>query len=237
MIDGGVLVVDKPPGMTSHDVVKRIRRILKMKRVGHAGTLDPDARGVLVILLGKTTKKSASLSADVKKYRAEMTLGIETDTLDGSGQIVKSKEVKGINADKIREVFREFTGTITQRPPLISAVKVGGTPLYKLARRKPDIDIKPSERKIKIFKLEMLKMKDAKGKHPRVVFDVECSKGTYIRSLCADVGNRLGVGAHLSKLTRLASGRFSLEEAHSLEEIEKLVRNNQIAQALVEGEI
>lgn len=236
MIESGILIIDKPSGMTSHDVVNRIRKILKMKKVGHAGTLDPDATGVLVILLGKATKKSALLSGATKKYRAEMVLGIETDTLDSSGKILSSKEVKGISVDKMKKVLTEFTGIITQRPPLVSAIKMGGTPLYKLVRQNRNIDIEPPTRKVNIFKLEMLEIKEEKSKHPRITFDVECSKGTYIRSLCADIGNRLGVGAHLAKLVRLASGKFSLEEAHSLKEIERLADAGQISQAIVEGE-
>lgn len=232
----GILIVDKPAGMTSHDVVNRIRRALKIQRVGHAGTLDPDATGVLVILLGKATKKSALFSAATKNYLAEMVLGIETDTLDSSGKILSSKEVRGLNADRVEKVLSEFTGTIIQRPPLVSAIKIGGTPLYKLVRQKQDVGIKPPKRKVKIFKLEMLEIKEEKSKHPRIVFNVECSKGTYIRSLCRDIGNRLGVGAHLAKLIRLASGKFSLKDAHSLEDIEQLANTNRISQAIVEGE-
>lgn len=237
MISSGILVIDKPSGMTSHDVVNRIRKVLKVKKVGHAGTLDPDATGVLIILVGKTTKKSALLSSATKKYRAEMVLGIETDTLDSSGKILRSKEVDRIDTNEIKKAFQEFTGTITQKPPLISAIKVGGTPLYKLVRQKQKIDIKPPERQVTIFQLRVLEVKEKDSTHPRIVFEVECSKGTYVRSLCADIGNRLGVGATLDKLVRLASGKFSLKNAHSLEEIEQLAKADRLSQALVEGEI
>jgi tRNA pseudouridine55 synthase len=225
----GVLVVDKPPGKTSHDIVQEIRRILKMKRVGHAGTLDPDATGVLVVLVGEGTKISSILLSEKKKYQGEMVLGIETDTFDSSGQVTADREVKNVSRGDLERVFQEFVGTIRQVPPRISAVKVRGTPLYKLARQgKP---VKPLSRKVQILRLNLLDFK--KNKNPVVSFEVECSKGTYIRSLVSDIGTRLGCGAHLKKLIRTSSGNFTLDEAHTIDEIRKAAQGDRLKEVLI----
>lgn len=225
----GVLIINKPPGKTSHDVVQEIRRILKAKRVGHAGTLDPDVTGVLVILIGEGTKIASILLSEIKKYRGEMVLGVETDTLDSSGQVIAHREIRNISRSDLERVFREFVGTIRQVPPQISAVKVQGTPLYKLARQgKP---VKPPSRKVQILHLNLLDFK--KNKNPVVSFEVECSKGTYIRSLVSDIGTRLECGAHLKKLIRTSSGNFTLDEAYTINEIRKVAQDDRLKEVLI----
>lgn len=214
----GVLIVDKPSGKTSHDVVQEIRRIFKTRRVGHAGTLDPDATGVLVVLVGEATKISSILLSETKKYRGEMVLGIETDTLDSSGRITAQREVGDISRSDLERIFQEFLGTISQLPPQISAVKVGGKPLYKSARQGKSV--KAPKRNVKIFNLKLLDF--TKNKNPVASFEVECSKGTYIRSLVSDMGKRLACGAHLRGLVRISSGNFTLSDAHTMGEIQRM---------------
>lgn len=215
----GVLIVDKPAGKTSHDVVQEIRRIFKTRQVGHAGTLDPDATGVLVVLVGEATKISSILLSETKKYRGEMVLGIETDTFDSSGRITAQNEAGDISRDDLERVCKQFVGTIEQIPPPVSAVKFQGTPLYKLTRQGKSVKV--PKRKVKIFHLKVLDFK--KNKNPVASFEVECSKGTYIRSLVSDIGKRLGCGAHLGNLVRTSSGNFTLSDTHTIDEIRKIV--------------
>ncbi len=206
----GVLVIDKPTGVTSHDVVDFIRERFDVRKVGHAGTLDPMATGVLVILIGKATKTSITFSQDDKEYIATLFLGTRTDTQDSTGKVVEEKPVNGLDIDAAREAFGSFLGEIEQVPPMVSAKKYKGKKLYEIARRGKVVPRKPS--KIKIHDIELLDFK-----LPEIIFRVSCSKGTYIRTLCEDVGKKLQYPAHLSKLTRTRSGRFSIEEACALE--------------------
>lgn len=208
----GILIVDKPKGMTSHDVVDFIRRRFGLKKVGHAGTLDPMATGVLVMLVGKATKSSGRLMAHDKEYDAEMILGQVSDTGDGWGRLTATDSHIDLRPEAIRRVFMDFTGDIEQSPPMYSAVKYEGKKLYELARKGIIVDVKP--RKVNISKLEILKIS-----LPQVEFKVSCSKGTYIRQLCVDIGSRLGCGAHLSKLRRTRSGDFSIDQALPLDRI------------------
>lgn len=237
MIESAVLIVDKGPEMTSHDVVDRVRRLAGHRRVGHAGTLDPDATGVLVILIGRATKLSSALAGDDKVYRGDVVLGIETDTLDASGRRVAEKAVKAVDRAELARVFSSFTGRIMQTPPIVSAIKVRGTPLYKLARRNMDTDIKPPMREVTIRRLTLLEVTQEDTPHPIVRFEVECSKGTYVRSLAADIGRALGCGGHLDKLVRLRSGRFTIEQAHSLDELEGLAKAGRLEEALLQVEV
>lgn len=210
----GIFNILKPTGMTSHDVVSRIRRITKIKKVGHTGTLDPNASGVLPICIGKATKISEYILNKEKAYRAELILGIETDTLDSFGEIIKKSCSQRFSDEEIFQVFKTFEGEIVQIPPIYSAIKVNGRKLYDLARSgEKDIEIKP--RNVFIKNIEIISIDNNK-----ILFDVVCSKGTYIRSLCRDIGQKLGVGAYMSFLLRTASGNFKLEDTVTLEELE-----------------
>jgi tRNA pseudouridine55 synthase len=209
----GFLVIDKPPGWTSHDVVAKVRRAAGGKaapRVGHAGTLDPIATGVLVVCLGAATRLSEWATADDKRYLAEVRLGIETDTYDADGTVVAERPV-AVSAERVEAALADLRGTIEQLPPAHSAIKVGGRRLYDLARRGEAVDV--PARTVTIHELTLL---DLEG--PRLRLDVRCSKGTYVRSLAHDLGRRLGCGAHLSGLRRTASGPFTLAQAHRLDE-------------------
>ncbi len=197
----GVIVIDKPAGKTSHDVVLDVRRALGIKKVGHTGTLDPLATGVLPVCVNEATKLAGFLAGDKKEYRAVMLLGVTTDTLDIEGSITGQSD-KVVSGEEVRSVMMRMTGTMSQVPPAYSAVKHCGKPLYKWARKGVFPDLKPRE--IKIFSLIVENIS-----FPAVTFRVACSKGTYIRSLCADIGEALGTGACLSGLRRLQSGIFS----------------------------
>ncbi len=208
----GILLVNKPTGMTSHDVVNRIRKILHTKKVGHCGTLDPDATGVLVLCIGKATKALQFLMSETKVYQATLFLGTATDTYDSSGQIMEEKAFHGVR--DVEETLQSFIGKQQQIPPIYSAIKVHGKKLYEYARNQEHVDIQP--RTIMIEKIELISQQDQS-----ITFQVKCSKGTYIRSLCVDIGKKLGYPAHMTHLIRLASGEFYLEDCYSLEDIEQ----------------
>lgn len=208
----GILLVNKPAGMTSHDVVNRMRKILHTKKVGHCGTLDPDATGVLVLCIGKATKALQFLMSETKVYQATLFLGTATDTYDSSGQIMEEKAFHGVR--DVEETLQSFIGKQQQIPPIYSAIKVHGKKLYEYARNQEHVDIQP--RTIMIEKIELISQQDQS-----ITFQVKCSKGTYIRSLCVDIGKKLGYPAHMTHLIRLASGEFYLEDCYSLEDIEQ----------------
>ena len=226
----GLINVLKPAGITSHDVVNKIRRLLKITKVGHTGTLDPGVTGVLPICIGKGTKVAQFMTEKVKEYRGELTLGISTNTQDGSGSVIEEKESSHITEEQIRAAFANFVGELEQIPPMVSAVKYKGKRLYELARQGQEVEREP--RKITIFKLEILETKNIGKPHPSILFDVLCSKGTYIRTLCDDIGAALKVGGHMSSLIRTKSGPFDIENAVSLEIIEDYVRNNKLEEIL-----
>ncbi len=211
----GILIINKQSGMTSHDVVARIRRILKTKKVGHTGTLDPDATGVLVACVGEATKLSSFLMATSKEYIAEMELGIKTDSQDSTGKIVSQTKDFSVTLEQAQKALETLTGEISQIPPMVSAVRHRGKKLYELARKGQEVEREP--RPVKIYSLELLDFKP-----PRLRFRVECSKGTYIRTLCSDLGDMLGCGAHQASLTRTRSGPFSIDEALTLSELENM---------------
>jgi len=211
----GVINVLKPPGMTSYEVVAYIRRLLKIKKVGHTGTLDPAAAGVLVICLGKGTKVSRFLLSSAKTYRAEVTLGIRTSTLDAEGEIISREAVCPISEDKVREALRQFIGDIEQIPPMASAIHHQGQRLYELARRGEEVE--RESRKVHIYRLEQIDYRE--GKYPILILEIDCSKGTYVRTLCSDIGEALGWGAYTSFLLRTRVGPFKIEEAVTLEEL------------------
>ncbi len=210
----GVLVVDKPVGLTSHDVVQIIRRGTGIRRAGHTGTLDPRASGVLVILIGPAVRLSEYVSASDKRYQATIRLGSATDTYDSEGRVVSSASVDGITEDHFKKVLESFIGEIEQVPPPFSAVKVKGRKAYEMAREGEEVDLKP--RKIKVYSLEILEWAP-----PEVVIDVYCSSGTYVRSLANDLGQALGTGAHLVGLRRTKSGRFTLRDAVPLRRLKE----------------
>jgi tRNA pseudouridine55 synthase len=213
----GILVVDKPQGLTSHDVVDLIRKRFNLKKAGHAGTLDPMATGVLVVLMGNATKSTGSFLNDDKQYEATMTLGAATDTGDAWGRVTVTGDWKGIGAESLRSAFAGFVGAVEQTPPMYSAVKYKGKKLYELARRGRTVKMKP--RRVTIRNLEVSSVS-----LPEVSFVVTCSKGTYIRQLASDIGDLLGCGAHLSRLRRMRSGRFSIKEAVTIDELKQLNR-------------
>ncbi len=208
----GFLVVDKPSGITSHDVVSFIRRKFNMRRVGHAGTLDPLATGVLIILLGKATKLFDKFSGFDKAYEATLTLGMRTDTADIQGNILNRSPVEGLTNEQIEEAFLRFVGNIEQTPPMVSAVKVNGKRLYKLARK--GIEVKREPRKIRIDLLKVINFS-----LPEVKFYMECSKGTYVRKFAEDVGDVLGCGGCISQIRRTKIGCYTIESAVKLEDV------------------
>jgi tRNA pseudouridine55 synthase len=214
-VTDGLVVVDKPAGWTSHDVVARIRRIYAIRRVGHAGTLDPDATGVLLVGVGRVTRLLRFLSEAGKTYRGEVVFGVATDTLDASGTVTERREML-VGRGEVEAAAKAFVGEIDQLPPMVSAVKVGGQRLYELHRQGQEAERRP--RRIRIDRLEVEAFQD--GPFPRATICVECGSGTYIRSLAADLGAHLGGPAHLAWLRRLVAGPFTLAEAHGLEEVE-----------------
>jgi tRNA pseudouridine55 synthase len=213
----GVLIVDKDKNMTSHDVVDLVRRRFSIKKVGHAGTLDPGATGVLILLLGKATKLSDEFLNQEKEYLATMKLGQKTDTGDSDGKLLENREVR-VAEKKAKEVMAEFLGEIDQVPPMVSAKKVNGRRLYKFARKGIEVQRKPRKVVIKEFEPVNIKL-------PLIEFRVVCSKGTYIRQLAEDVGERLGCGAHLTELRRTRSGSFSVEEAVPFSSLQDMNRD------------
>jgi tRNA pseudouridine55 synthase len=208
----GILLIDKNEAETSYEVVRMVKSALKIKKVGHAGTLDPFATGLLIILLGQGTKLSPFVMSENKVYLATMRLGIETDTLDSTGRVVRKSAVPDLSVKHIREKAEYFVGDIEQTPPLYSAVKYKGTRAYKLARRGQEFVLK--KRTVTIFSLRILSVD-----LPDVTLEVKCSSGTYIRSLAADLGEELGPGGHLKSLRRLACGSFYTEDALCSKEI------------------
>ncbi len=207
----GVLVIDKPCGPTSHDVVSAVRKVLREKKVGHTGTLDPTATGVLPLVLGEATKVARYLSGGDKTYRATLHLGVSTDTLDGAGQVISEREVK-VSEDEVRAVATSFLGEAMQTPPMFSAKKVDGKRLYELARQ--GIEVEREAKRVHIYEIEVLEVS-----LPNVVMDVKCSAGTYVRVLARDIGEKLGTGAYLQQLRRLGAGPFTLTDAIVLQEI------------------
>ncbi len=205
----GIVIIDKPAGKTSHDIVSEVKKILGAKKAGHTGTLDPMATGVLPVCLNEATKLAQFLSGESKEYTATMLLGVKTDTLDGEGKIT-AKSDKAISNEEIKAALAKMVGKISQVPPAFSAVKYGGEPLYKYARK--GVFLKAPAREVEISNITIQEIS-----FPRVTFMIACSKGTYIRQLCSDVGEMLGCGACLIGLRRLRSGFFSEDMAVSLD--------------------
>ncbi|MEY3774215.1 MAG: hypothetical protein RLZZ129_995 [Verrucomicrobiota bacterium] len=211
----GVLLVDKPTDHTSHDVVARLRRKLQMKRIGHAGTLDPMATGLLIMLIGKATKISQYLISLDKEYEGTIELGKVTDSQDAQGQLMETKPVPALTEAELRTAMQGFLGDQYQTPPMYSAIKIDGVPLYKSARKGEEIEREPRFIRVSEFELTRFGL-------PAFDFRLRCSKGTYVRTIAHDLGQRLGCGAHLAALRRTATDRFNIAQALTLDEIEKL---------------
>ena len=213
----GALLVDKPSKLTSHDVVDRIRRHFGFRKVGHCGTLDPAATGLLIIVLERATKLQANLMSEDKTYEGVMQLGTTTDSQDSDGEVLAEKPVPPLTEADIESVLAKFRGDLQQIPPMVSAIKHEGTPLYKLARKGKTVEREP--RLVHIYDLRLLKLD-----LPHVHFRVSCTKGTYVRTLCHDIGETLGCGAHLAELRRTRSGKFDVKDAKPLAELLQLRR-------------
>ncbi|MGH0940775.1 tRNA pseudouridine(55) synthase TruB [Bacillus mycoides] len=224
----GVVLLHKPKGMTSHDCVFKLRKILREKRIGHTGTLDPDVTGVLPICVGRATKIAQFLTSETKTYEGEVTLGFSTTTEDASGEVVEKQDVnRVITRKEVEEVLAELTGTIEQMPPMFSAVKVNGKKLYEYARAGQGVE-RPV-RTITIHEFVLLDEREVfEGENISFRFRVTCSKGTYVRTLAVMIGEKLGFPSHMSHLVRTASGEFLLEDCISFEEIEENVQNGTV---------
>lgn len=209
----GVVPIDKSGGMTSHDVVNRVRRLFGIRRVGHAGTLDPMATGVLVVCLGAATRIAEYLAASRKTYRAAVVFGVTTDTEDSTGHIIAESDASQLTEERLLAILPGFMGAIQQIPPMVSAVHHEGKRLYELAREGIEVERKP--RDVNIHRLELLSF--TPGRNPRAELEIECSAGTYIRTLAADIGQAAAVGAMMDSLQRTQSGRFTLADCSSLE--------------------
>lgn len=224
----GIINIYKEAGFTSHDVVAKMRGILKQKKIGHTGTLDPDAVGVLPVCLGNATKLCDFLTEKEKEYETVLLLGIVTDTQDISGQVLQKKEVD-LDEEQVRNEILSFQGNYDQIPPMYSAIKIDGKRLYELARQGKEV--KREARSVYIHKIEILEMN-----LPRVTMRVHCSKGTYIRTLCHDIGQGLGCGAAMEKLKRTRSGQFTLDSAITLNQLENLRDYNKISEVVISVE-
>lgn len=211
----GVLLVDKPTDHTSHDVIARLRGILKMRRIGHAGTLDPMATGVLVVLLGKATKASQYLMSLDKEYAGTIKLGSVTNTQDAEGEVLETRPVPPLTEVDVKTVMATFVGDQYQLPPMFSAIKIAGVPLYKQARKGEEVEREP--RFIRVSSFDLLRFAS-----PEIDFVLRCTKGTYVRTVAHDLGQKIGCGAHLSSLRRTATGKFTVSQCLTLEQIQAL---------------
>jgi tRNA pseudouridine55 synthase len=215
----GVLLIDKAPDMTSHDVVAIARRALNTKKIGHCGTLDPMATGLLMLVIGRATKIQDLLMSEDKEYEGTITLGVTTSTQDRQGETLETKEVPNFSKDQISAAFDRFIGPFEQIPPMVSAIKKDGVPLYKLARKGVEIVREPRPVHITSYEINRLEL-------PEVDFTVNCSKGFYVRSYAHDIGEILGTGGHLSALRRTRSGKFTLERAVTVDDLKNAPRED-----------
>jgi tRNA pseudouridine55 synthase len=214
----GVLLVDKPAGVTSSDVVVAVRRMFRLRKVGHGGTLDPQATGLLVLLVGRGTKLSGAAMSGDKTYEGTLRLGAATTTQDAEGEVVSGSDPSGVTRERLEALIAsDFTGDLFQTPPMVSAIKVDGVPLYRKARRGEEVAREPRLVHVFSFRIDAFGVPDAR-------FTVRCSKGTYVRTLCHDIGAKLGCGGHLASLRRIRSGRFDVSDAIPLDELRALPR-------------
>ncbi len=224
----GVIIVNKPWGKTSHDMVNFIRRTTGIKKVGHTGTLDPAATGVLPICIGNATKACEYLTAEDKGYKAQVVLGMTTDTLDAEGDVLTEQPIADLTEEIIINTINLFIGEIEQIPPMFSAIKKDGKKLYELARE--GISIDREKRKVKISQIDILSIDLENG---IIEIDVKCSKGTYIRTLCEDIGIKLGCGAYMNKLERTKSGDFTIDESYTADEIKQLADEGRLCDIMI----
>jgi len=215
----GVLLIDKAPDMTSHDVVAIARRALNTKKIGHCGTLDPMATGLLMLVIGRATKIQDLLMSEDKEYEGTMTLGAVTSTQDRQGEVLETREVSAFSAEQIDAAFAAFTGDFDQMPPMVSAIKKDGVPLYKLARKGQTVEREPRPVSVKGYKVTRIAL-------PEIDFTVNCSKGFYVRTYAHDIGEKLGCGGHLSALRRTRSGKFTLDRAVSVADLKNAPRED-----------
>ncbi|ATW24208.1 tRNA pseudouridine(55) synthase TruB [Candidatus Formimonas warabiya] len=225
MTDGFINLL-KPPGMTSHDAVSLMRKILNIKKIGHTGTLDPGVAGVLPLCVGKATRLAEYVTNRPKSYRAEITFGLSTDSQDAYGHVERESACTDLRFEQFLDLIPSFVGEIRQIPPMVSAGRIGGTRLYQLAREGIEVERRP--KLIFIYKIAVFQS-HWHLPNPSVIFDVVCSKGTYIRTLCHDMGEKLGVGAYLSFLIRTQSGPFKIEDSLTIEEITRLAGKNNLS--------
>ena len=223
----GIIVIDKPPKKTSHDMVYFVRRLTGIKKVGHTGTLDPDATGVLPICIGRAPKAADMLTGADKEYETELVLGKTTDTQDASGKVI-SEQTVNVTEKEILDTVSQFIGEITQIPPMFSAIKQDGKKLYELARQ--GISVERKARKVTVYGIDVTEI-DLENN--TVKLTVRCSKGTYIRTLCEDIGKKLGVGAYMNTLRRTKSAGFGLEQSHTVEELTKMKEENKLNEAVL----
>jgi len=224
----GFINLLKPPGITSHTAVAEVRRLLQVK-TGHAGTLDPAAAGVLVICLGRATRLASFAADSPKRYRAEVTFGLATDTLDAEGRVTEESDASGLEEHALRSIIAGFTGEVEQIPPAFSALQVGGKRLYELARKGQQVS--PQARKVTVHGIELIAF--SPGQRATAMLDIRCGKGTYVRSLCADIGRALGQPAYVSFLLRTAVGDFRISESKTLEEVGQAVAEARPAELLL----
>lgn len=218
----GFLLVDKPSGPTSHDIVHRIRRQFRFDKVGHGGTLDPMATGLLIILVGRGTKLSNQVMGSDKTYEGVMRLGVATDTQDADGEVIEEKDCSAATREALEAEMKRWTGDVMQTPPMVSAIKKDGVPLYKLARKGQTVEREP--RLLHIYEFALLDFTP-----PLASFRLRCTKGTYVRTLCADIGKALGCGGHLQSLRRTESGTFNVRDATPFDDLLKLDRDAVVA--------
>lgn len=216
----GIIIINKPKNYTSHDVVAKVKKILNIKKVGHTGTLDPNATGVLPLLLNQGTKLSKYLIEHDKEYEVTLKLGIRTDTLDGEGNIIEEKKVNLDKLNQVEEVLNTFIGKQKQTPPIYSAIKLNGKKLYEYARKGQTVEITPREIEIYGIKLEKIN-----NKNSEIQFKVSCSKGTYIRSLCEDIAKKIGTIGYMKELNRTKVGNFHINQSITIEELEENKEN------------
>lgn len=215
----GVLLIDKSPDMTSHDVVAIARRSLGIKKIGHCGTLDPMATGLLMLVVNRATKIQDLLMAEDKEYQGTLTLGVTTSSQDKEGEVLETREVPAFSREQVEEAFNAYMGAFDQIPPMVSAIKKDGVPLYKLARKGQEVEREPRAVHVTGYQLSRFEL-------PEIDFTVQCSKGFYVRSYAHDIGMKLGCGGHLSALRRTRSGKFTLERAITIDTLKNAPRED-----------
>lgn len=222
----GILNLNKPRGWTSHDAVAKVRRIIDQQKVGHAGTLDPNATGVLILCLGKATKLSRHFMQLEKEYHGFFLFGVSTDSQDADGNVVQERDASHINADMVRDALVRYRGEIMQTPPMVSAVKVGGKRLYKLARQGETVE--RDARPIHVRSFELIQYD-----HPIAEVNINCSKGTYVRTLAADIGEDLNAGAHLHSLSRSGIGPYKIEDSVTIEQLASAAEDHTLSEKII----